>query len=354
MPEDDQPDQPDQPDLPVEMTISAPRSVLDAQIELHDIRDEAHRELEGVIVGYEEPVDLLLIAAVAGGHVLLEGPPGVAKTLMAGAVARLLGVNFRRVQFTPDTTPGEITGRNVTRRGELTFTPGAVFTNILLADEINRTPPRTQAALLEAMQDHHVTVEGRTHWLPSPFMVIATQNPYEQDGIFPLPGGAARPLPVQDQPELHLGRPRARDSAPAAPHTLSDVLGEIQPMLDTTRLETAQVALDSMTAPDQVVAYIVDVVRRTREAEGVILGASPRASLHLLSAAEQEAERRFRTCDAATRPRRSWTRRRWRGARRHACRQALHAAHGARGVTGGDHEARGWLLITGHARRPCP
>ncbi len=286
MPEDDQPDQ---PDLPVEMTISAPRSVLDAQIELHDIRDEAHRELEGVIVGYEEPVDLLLIAAVAGGHVLLEGPPGVAKTLMAGAVARLLGVNFRRVQFTPDTTPGEITGRNVTRRGELTFTPGAVFTNILLADEINRTPPRTQAALLEAMQDHHVTVEGRTHWLPSPFMVIATQNPYEQAGIFPLPESQLdRFLFKINLDYISAGQERAILRLPH--RTLSpDVLGEIQPMLDTTRLETAQVALDSMTAPDQVVAYVVDVVRRTREAEGVILGASPRASLHLLSAAKAYA-----------------------------------------------------------------
>ncbi len=119
---------------------------------LEDLRAQSQAELAGVVVGYEEALDLLLVAAVAGGHVLLEGPPGVAKTLMAGAVARVLGVSFTRVQFTPDTAPEEVTGTMVARHGELVFVPGAVFTNILLADEVNRTPPRTQAALLEAMQ----------------------------------------------------------------------------------------------------------------------------------------------------------------------------------------------------------
>src|SRR6185437_11369429 len=155
---------------------------------LEDLRDLARAELEGIVVGYEEPRDLLLVAAVAGGHVLLEGPPGVAKTLMAGAVSRTLGVKFTRVQFTPDTAPEEVTGKMVRNRlAEEVFSPGAAFTNVLLADEINRTPPRTQAALLEAMQERHVTVAGRTHWLPTPFMVVATQNPYEQQGIYPLP-----------------------------------------------------------------------------------------------------------------------------------------------------------------------
>jgi MoxR-like ATPase len=268
------------------MTISVPRSVLDARTELVDIRDQARRELEGVIVGYDEPLDLLLVAAVCSGHVLIEGPPGVAKTLMASAVARLLGVNFRRVQFTPDTRPEEITGRNITGGGEATFHQGAVFTNVLLADEINRTPPRTQAALLEAMQDRHVTVEGRTHWLPQPFMVIATQNPYEQAGIFPLP---------ESQLDRFLFKIRLDYTSAAherailrLPHRgLSpDVLGEIQPLLDIQRLTSAQEALDSMTASEEVISFVVDVVRRTREAEGVLLGASPRAALHLMSAAK--------------------------------------------------------------------
>ncbi len=225
---------------PVEMSINVPRSVMDARTELVDLRDQARRELEGVIVGYDEPLDLLLIAAVSGGHVLIEGPPGVAKTLMAGAVARLLGVSFKRVQFTPDTTPGEIIGMNVTRMGETTFQPGAAFTNVLLADEINRTPPRTQAALLEAMQDRNVTVGGRSHWLPSPFMVIATQNPFEQAGIFPLPESQLdRFLFKIDLDYTTAGYERAILRLPhrgLAP----DVLGEIQPILDITRLQTAQ------------------------------------------------------------------------------------------------------------------
>ena len=164
-----------------------PPQVPNVQQALLDLRKQVRAELDGVVIGAKEALDLMIVAAVAGGHVLLEGPPGVAKTLMASGIARVLGVSFRRVQFTPDTRPEEITGELVRRRGEETFSPGAVFTNVLLADEINRTPPRTQAALLEAMQERHVTVAGRTRWLPTPFMVVATQNPYEQLGIFPLP-----------------------------------------------------------------------------------------------------------------------------------------------------------------------
>ena len=167
---------------------------------------------------------------------LIEGPPGVAKTLMAGAIARVLGVSFKRVQFTPDTTPDEIIGRNVTRGGETTFHPGAAFTNVLLADEINRTPPRTQAALLEAMQERHVTVEGRTHWLPTPFMVIATQNPYEQAGIFPLPESQLDRFLFK----IHLDYESAASERAILrlPHRglAPDVLGDIQPLLDVARL----------------------------------------------------------------------------------------------------------------------
>ena len=208
---------------------------MDARNTVADLREQVRRELDGVVVGYDEALDLLLVAAVAGGHVLIEGPPGVAKTLMASAIARVLGVGFRRVQFTPDTPPEEITGRTSTRGGETTFRPGAVFTNVLLADEINRTPPRTQAALLEAMQERHVTVEGRTHWLPTPFMVIATQNPYEQAGIFPLPESQLDRFLFK----IHL------DYASAAveravlrlPHRglAPDVLGDVQPLLDIAR-----------------------------------------------------------------------------------------------------------------------
>jgi len=240
-------------------------------------------------MGYQEPLDLLLVAAVAGGHVLLEGPPGIAKTLMAGAVARVLGVSFKRVQFTPDTSPDEIAGMSVTRMGETTFVPGAVFTNVVLADEINRTPPRTQAALLEAMQERHVTVAGRTHWLPTPFMVVATQNPFEHEGIFPLPESQLDrflfriPLDycsaVEEEAILRLPH---RGLAP-------DVLGDVQPLLDVATLDAAQRELEATPAPDDVIAFVIDVVRRTREVKGVILGVSPRGAIHLLNAAKAHA-----------------------------------------------------------------
>src|SRR3954454_15914717 len=137
-------------------------------------------------VGYSEPVDLMLTSALARGHILLGGAPGAAKTLLAQAMARVLGANSQRVQFTPDTTPNELIGTMEMRGAELTLERGAIFTNVLLADEINRTPPRVQAGLLEAMQERHVTLRGRTYFIDPPFFVIATQNPYEHEGVFPI------------------------------------------------------------------------------------------------------------------------------------------------------------------------
>jgi MoxR-like ATPase len=257
---------------------------------LEELRELARAELEGIVVGYEEPRDLLLVAAVAGGHVLLEGPPGVAKTLMAGSIARALGVRFTRVQFTPDTAPEEVTGKMVRNRlAEEVFVPGAAYTNLLLADEINRTPPRTQAALLEAMQERHVTVAGRTHWLPSPFMVVATQNPFEQNGIFPLPESQLDRFLFK----INLGYESSENEEAIlrVPHRglTPDVLGDIRPLLDVARLDAAQRELDATVVPDDVLRCIVEIVRNTRRASGVVLGASPRASIHLLNASKAQA-----------------------------------------------------------------
>jgi MoxR-like ATPase len=271
------------------MSETAPAVAESKAHALEDLRALTHAELEGIVIGYEEPLELLLVAAVAGGHVLLEGPPGVAKTLMAGAIARVLGVSFTRIQFTPDTSPEEVTGKMITRMGELVFSPGAVFTNILLADEVNRTPPRTQAALLEAMQERHVTVGGRTHWLPTPFIVVATQNPFEQEGIFRLPESQLDRFLFKI--ELDYASASEEERILRLPHRglAPDVLGDIQPLLDVAKLDAAQRELDATAAPDEVINYVVDVVRRTRAAPGVILGASPRAAVHLLSAAKAHA-----------------------------------------------------------------
>jgi MoxR-like ATPase len=208
---------------------------------------------------------------------------------MAGAVARVLGVSFTRVQFTPDTTPDEVTGRMVARSGELVFSPGAVFTNVLLADEVNRTPPRTQAALLEAMQERHVTVGGRTHWLPSPFIVVATQNPFEQQGIYPLPESQLDRFLFKV--ELGYGSAAEEENILRLPHRglTPDVLGDVAPLLDVARLDAAQRELDSTPVPEEVIRYIVQVVRNTRGKPGVVLGVGPRGAVHLLSAAKAHA-----------------------------------------------------------------
>jgi MoxR-like ATPase len=267
--------------------------------DLIELRDEVRAEVSKVVIGHTEAVDLLLIAAIAGGHVLLEGPPGVAKTLLAGSLARALGVHFTRMQFTPDTSPSDLTGASATKMGEKVFVPGAVFTNVLLADEINRTPPRTQAALLEAMQEHHVTVDGRIHWLPAPFIVVATQNPFEYEGVFPLPESQLDRFLFK----VVVDYPTAADELLMLelPHrgVTPDMLEDIRPLLDAGRLGRLQREIDETRVPSGVARLVVDVVRRTRSLPGVELGASPRATIHLLTAAKASAHLAGRDAVAA-------------------------------------------------------
>jgi len=266
-----------------------------ASVDLAVLRDEVGRAVSGVLVGQEAVLDQMMVALAVGGHVLLEGPPGVGKTLAANAVARALGLSFRRIQFTPDMLPSDITGTSVLQAGAAQFRPGPVFSQILLADEINRTPPKTQAALLEAMQEGQVTVDGLTHPLPVPFVVLATQNPIEYEGTYPLPEAqldrfllravVGYPDQVEEEAMVRLARRGAR-----APD-----LSDIPTVADAATWAGLEAVVSETTVSDEVSAYAVAVVRKTRELPSVALGASPRAAAHLRAAAQALARLRGRS-----------------------------------------------------------
>jgi len=256
---------------------------------MKDLHDAVAAEVGKVVVGQAETIATLLAAAALGGHVLLEGPPGVAKTLLANAFSRALGIEFRRVQFTPDMLPSDLTGNVTLRGGELTFRKGPVFTNVLLADEVNRTPPKTQAALLEAMQEAQVSVEGRAEALPDPFLVVATQNPIEYEGTYALPEAQLDRFLVK----LDVGYPTADEELGmlglSRRGVASGDLGVVQPVASAESLREARTAVDATRVEEDVARYVVAVVRKTRELPSVELGGSPRAAVHLLGAARAAA-----------------------------------------------------------------
>jgi len=254
------------------------------------LRDRVVGELGKVVVNKERETELLLSALLAGGHVLLEGVPGVSKTLLTKTFSRCLELDFQRVQFTPDMLPLDIVGGFIfdLKEREFEFRRGPVFTNILLADEINRAPPKVQSALLESMQEGQVTIEGHTEALPSPHMVIATQNPIEFQGVYPLPEGQLDRFMLK----ITLGYP--------SPETESEVIrrnilpsssGGWAPMGVVSRLDLAQCLreVEEVKVSDEVIGYVARLAQATRSDGRVALGASPRAVVHLARCARARA-----------------------------------------------------------------
>ena len=261
--------------------------------ELKGLADNVRGEMAKAIVGQEEIVDHLLIALFSSGHVLLEGPPGTAKTFLAQCFSATLNLDFGRIQFTPDLMPGDIIGSNLFnfQTSKFTLTRGPIFCDLLLADEINRTPPKTQAAMLEAMQERNVTIDGETHDLSSRFMVVATQNPIEQQGVYPLPEAqldrflfkllieyptAEEEKKIVTQYGERIGTPGPEDFG-------------ISAQADEKLLAAAGETVKSVTLVEDVTDYIVRLVRATRETADLENGASPRSAIMLASAARARA-----------------------------------------------------------------
>jgi MoxR-like ATPase len=249
-------------------------------------------EVGKVVVGQDGALSGLVTALLVGGHVLLEGVPGVAKTLLAKALAAALDVEFTRVQFTPDLMPSDVLGQLIYSASDASGGPGAfhfregpVFTNLLLADEINRTPPKTQAALLEAMEERQVSIEGQARALPDPFIVVATQNPVEYEGTYPLPEAQLDRFLLK----LHVGYPSAeqeqavlvRHDEGMDPH---DIAAHIRPVASAADLRAARPLVDAVRVEPAVLAYLVAISRATRESPSLSLGVSPRGTAMLLHA----------------------------------------------------------------------
>ena len=248
---------------------------------------ELRSEIAKVIVGQSEAVDSLLLTLFSGGHCLLLGVPGLAKTLMVSTLARTLGLSFSRIQFTPDLMPSDITGSEIIDRDrQLRFVKGPVFAGVVLADEINRTPPKTQAALLEAMQERSVTVSGTTWPLPSPFFVLATQNPIEQEGTYPLPEAQLDRFMFN----VRLDYPSFDDEVQIVKQTTADSSYNVAQVLDAQQILAFQQAIRRMPVPDNVVEYAVRLVASTRQENKYIsYGAGPRASQYLVIGAKSHA-----------------------------------------------------------------
>ncbi|WP_430453614.1 AAA family ATPase [Rhodopirellula europaea] len=268
--------------------------------QMHEKLSELREQLAGVIVGQEEVAEQLLIGILCRGHCILQGMPGLAKTMMVSTLASLTDLSFRRVQFTPDLMPGDITGTEVLEEDHTTgkrifrFVEGPLFGNVILADEINRTPPKTQSALLEAMQEHQLTVCGKTYKLPDPFFVLATQNPVETEGTYPLPEAQLDRFLLK----IHVRYPSRDEEREIAQRQTTDYSFETKTVLDVEQISQMQSLVRSVVVSDHVYNAALDLVRGTRPDEETMsaelknmvqFGAGPRATIALLMAAKARA-----------------------------------------------------------------
>ncbi|HTI68568.1 MAG TPA: MoxR family ATPase, partial [Candidatus Limnocylindria bacterium] len=261
---------------------------------LKEVLTQARREVGKVIIGQHDTIDLALIAIFTGNHALVEGAPGVAKTLLVRTLSHVLGSDFARIQFTPDLMPADITGTSVfnLQRSEFSLIKGPIFTSFLLADEINRAPAKTQSALLQAMQERTVTIDRDTHTLPSNFTVFATQNPIEHEGTYPLPEAQKDRFMLK----IVVVAPERDDEVALAQRTLTKnsperllAEGAVQPVVQAGDLVELKEVLASLVVRDELIGYLVDIVRATRQHEAVLVGAGPRASQALIMAARAYA-----------------------------------------------------------------
>lgn len=254
----------------------------------YQLAQKLMENINQVFVGKEEVVENLLISFLAGGHVLLEDVPGVGKTTLALALAKSMACSFGRIQFTPDTLPGDVTGLSIynMKSGEFTYQAGAVMNQVLLADEINRTSPKTQASLLEAMAEGQVTVDGIIHPLPQPFFVIATQNPVEFLGTYPLPEAQMDRFMMR----LTIGYPeRAQEIRMASQFLQGQTLSRVEAVCQTDDMIAMRKEVSNITVKESILGYIADLVEATREEPCFVLGASPRAMLALVCASQAKA-----------------------------------------------------------------